>query len=60
MVTTKKQDDDFVRNVIDTSVLLESAIDWIRDNLRPDEVFTDAVLREWALDNGFVVETEED
>ena len=39
----------------DTSFLSE-ALDWIRDNLPPEEVFTESQLQEWATDNGYVPE----
>lgn len=53
---------------------LDSAIDWIKDNMEPDDVFEDdelivwannkrpevifsnTTLEEWALENGFVKE----
>ena len=46
MATTQKQDRDFALALFDSK--LEEAIDWIRDNLDPSDVFSDKVLEEWA------------
>lgn len=32
----------------------DEIIDYIKSNKRPEDVFSEAELREWALDNGFV------
>ncbi len=32
----------------------ERAVEWMRDNLDPGDVFTDEKLRDWAMANGFV------
>ena len=37
------------------SDLLENMVQWIGDNLAPDDVFPDTVLEEWAEDAGYVV-----
>ncbi len=34
----------------------DEIIDYINSNKRPEDVFSEAELREWALDNGFVEE----
>ena len=34
----------------------DEIIDYIRMNMRPEDVFSEAELREWALDNGFIEE----
>ena len=34
----------------------DEIIDYIASNKRPEDVFSEAELREWALDNGFVEE----
>lgn len=36
--------------------LLDDALEWIRDNMKPDQVFGDNELGEWANDNGYVKE----
>ena len=42
-----KQFTDYLRN--DDALTL--AIEWIRDNLEPDAVFTPQTLREWCQEN---------
>jgi hypothetical protein len=37
--------------------LLNRAVEYIRDNLNPDEVYDKEDLEEWAIDNGFVKES---
>ena len=37
------------------SDLLENMVQWIGDNLAPDDVFLGTVLEEWAEDAGYVV-----
>lgn len=34
----------------------DEIIDYIASTKRPEDVFSEAELREWALDNGFVEE----
>ena len=51
-MTTSKQDDDFLANVIGSG-LLDSAIDWIQKNLQPEEGFDDAALDVWADNQGY-------
>ena len=41
------------RDEITSYDVLDNAIDWIKENLSPDEVFDYFTLSEWALDNGF-------
>lgn len=38
--------------------LLDDAIEWIHDNMKPDHVFGDNELGEWAEENGYVKEAE--
>lgn len=35
---------------------IEEAIDWIKKNKRPEDVFPENELREWALENGLTEE----
>jgi hypothetical protein len=51
MATTSKQDQNFVDEVIGSS-LLEKAIEWIRENMEPEDVFDAKVLQEWAENAG--------
>lgn len=34
---------------------LESCIDWIKDNLSPEDVFSDDDLEKWAKDKGYIL-----
>ncbi len=47
MTTTFKQDQDFLQAMISPS-LLEDALNWIRKNMTPDEVFSEDALVLWA------------
>jgi hypothetical protein len=51
MATTSKQDQNFVDEVVGSS-LLEKAIQWIRENMEPEDVFDAKVLQEWAENAG--------
>ena len=35
-------------------------LDWIADNMNPEDVFPDEALDRWAEDNGYVVERGDD
>lgn len=50
MSTTASQDTNFLNSVIGNG-LLESSIDWIKDNIDPKEVYGEKDLREWAAEN---------
>jgi len=41
------------RDLIMPETALEHCIDWIQENLEPDEVFSEEELAKWALDNGY-------
>lgn len=47
-MTTQQQDQAFGREFTDT------VVQWVADNLNPEEVFTEKVLEQWAKNNGFV------
>jgi len=51
MATTKTQDRDFINTTL--SNLLEDSIRWINKNLKPQNVFDEDDLKQWAEDNGF-------
>lgn len=51
-MTTAIEDSKFKEEVIADS-LLEDAIQWIKCNLSPDEVFDADILSQWAKDSGF-------
>jgi hypothetical protein len=45
--------EEFAQEIFDFRPPLEVAVDWIAENLCPEDVFTDSLLEEWAVDNGF-------
>ena len=51
-MTTPTQDREFIRQIF-PDTLLEEAIEWIRGNLNPEEVFSERDLEVWAENNGF-------
>lgn len=53
MSLSSKQQEQFISSVISWD-LLDYAVEWIGDNLEPEEVFSESSLEEWALNNGFV------
>lgn len=56
-VTTSQQDKNFIYNVIPDD-LLEQSIDWIKENLSPEEVFDEKQLEDWAEQNRYKKEGE--
>jgi len=54
-VITLQQQQEFIEAI---SPSLDEAIEWIKHNLNPEDVFDEGDLEEWATDNGFF--TEED
>ena len=52
---TYSENRDFVEAIV-TSNALECAIDWIKSNLTPGDVFSIDELSQWAYDNGFINE----
>lgn len=57
-MTTSKQD-VAICDVINDNLSVEvhgdatSIIEWVADNMEPDEVFSDYKLQQWALNNGY-------
>lgn len=49
-MATLNENKDFVNNVL-PSYLLDDCIEWIRGNLKPDDVFSKEELIDWAKDN---------
>jgi hypothetical protein len=47
----------FIKEAI-PSDLLNDIVDWIADNLVPEDVFSEELLEDWAKDNRFVKEEE--
>lgn len=58
MTYTKNLNLDFAKSVVSADSLLDYSVDWIRDNLSPDDVYDRSTLEEWALNNGFVEDEE--
>lgn len=52
-MTSDRQDKAFVEYLI-SSALLEDAIDWVKSNMEPEDVFSTQQLSEWAINSDFV------
>lgn len=52
------QDKDFISSIIGTD-LLENAIEWIRNNMNPEDVFTETDLKNWAENNDYEIKADE-
>lgn len=50
MVFNRKQEDGFLNDVVGPEIL-DKAIDWIKNNLGPEDVFSEEELSRWAKDN---------
>lgn len=60
-MTSVQNDRDFIKHVITANVpdgILGDAIDWIKANLNPEDVFEDRELEKWATGNGFILEKD--
>jgi len=49
-MSTRQQRDDFTDTLI-ASDLLDTAIEWIKTNMNPEDVFDDEALTTWAREN---------
>ena len=54
-MASSKQNKDFI-NSLNFSLLLDDAIDYIKDNFNPEQIFEDSALATWAIEHGFVDE----
>ena len=54
MGTSYKQDEAFVGTVI-SKRLLEDSIEWISNNMDPEDVFSEDKLTIWAVDHGYSI-----
>jgi hypothetical protein len=52
--STREQEKEFTEAVIPNA--LEAAVEWIGDQLAPEEVFDESRLHAWAEDNGYTKE----
>lgn len=57
-MATTKQERSFGEHIKENQnvdlTLLDKTIDWMRENISPEEVFTDEQLETWAENNGYV------
>jgi hypothetical protein len=51
-----KDNQKFTESLFSGSTLLNDALEWIRDNMKPNQVFGDNELGAWAEDNGYTKE----
>lgn len=51
------QEREFIES---TATSLDVVIEWIKNNLNPEDVFDENDLIEWAEDNGFFQENDEE
>ena len=51
-MSTTLQDRAFIKDVI-SETILESAVEWIRKNMDPEEVFREDQLQRWAENNEY-------
>ena len=47
-------DDKYFKEAVIPNSLLDDAIDWIRTNLKPEDVFDKKQLEEWTRDSDFI------
>ena len=52
-MVTEKQGDEFMRHCADSTDFLERALEWIRDNMDPEELYGDHEMEMWAKANGY-------
>jgi len=50
----------FVEYMLDIDGFLDTAVEWIRDYLQPEDVFNQDTLADWAEDNGFIKEADDE
>lgn len=51
-MTSRRQDELFISELIPDN-LLELAMEWLQNNMEPQDVFTTTQLETWARANGF-------
>lgn len=54
---SRKENEKFTESLFSGCSLLEDALEWIRDNMKPDQVFNDKDLQGWAEENGYLKES---
>lgn len=55
-MATYNENKEFTESVINVAGLLDDAIDYIKSNLTPEDVFDKSDLENWAEENGYVEE----
>lgn len=50
---TSYTNQQFIKSLVGDD-LLDKVVEYIKDNMHPDDIFEDAELSVWAEDNGFV------
>lgn len=58
-MTSAQQDREFLDKMMDflrNDRLLEIAIEWIRNNMSPEDVFRERDLESWAEGNGWILD----
>lgn len=44
---------DDMMNSVEAAIVLQGVlVEWMKDNLEPDDIFTDSQLEQWAEKNG--------
>lgn len=57
MKFTTELSKSFASQILDTSYLLDESIDWIKNNLSPEDVFDRTQLEDWARMNAIGVKS---
>lgn len=52
--------DEALDSVVDSALLEDEVIPWMKANMEPGDVFGDDALEKWARDNGYVTKGELD
>ena len=58
-MASDKENKEFISAVLDQDDVLNDAIDWISVNFKPDAIFLQCELEQWAKDNGYIKEDDE-
>lgn len=54
-MATLKQNRDYSQSVLPNDCnFLDDSLDWIRDNLDPEDVFTEDQLGDWAIRHDYI------
>ena len=53
--TSTRQDSNFISEMF-SSTLLEQAMQFIAENFKPEDIFEEDEMKEWANENGYIKE----